>query len=80
MGSWKSRGLGADELRRRHPHLIVCGHKGFLSGPYQHRPALPDADKRQLPPLLQVQCGEAGATSEAGATYCKGHNDRNNGF
>src|SRR3954470_9296101 len=34
------QGLGADELKRRHPHLIVAGHKGFLSGPYAHRPAL----------------------------------------
>src|SRR3954464_10364108 len=33
------QGLGADELKRRHPHLIVAGHKGFLSGPYEHRPA-----------------------------------------
>jgi crotonobetainyl-CoA:carnitine CoA-transferase CaiB-like acyl-CoA transferase len=32
--------LGSEELRRRHPHLIVAGHKGFLSGPYEHRPAL----------------------------------------
>src|ERR1043166_9052528 len=34
------QGLSADELKRRHPHLIVAGHKGFLSGPYEHRPAL----------------------------------------
>src|SRR6195256_2944584 len=34
------QGLGADELKARHPHLIVAGHKGFLSGPYEHRPAL----------------------------------------
>jgi crotonobetainyl-CoA:carnitine CoA-transferase CaiB-like acyl-CoA transferase len=34
------QGLGADELKSRHPHLIVTGHKGFLSGPYAHRPAL----------------------------------------
>jgi crotonobetainyl-CoA:carnitine CoA-transferase CaiB-like acyl-CoA transferase len=34
------QGLGADQLKARHPHLIVAGHKGFLSGPYEHRPAL----------------------------------------
>src|SRR6202045_962549 len=39
-GQLEKQGLGGDELRRRHPHLIVCGHKGFLSGPYEHRPAL----------------------------------------
>jgi crotonobetainyl-CoA:carnitine CoA-transferase CaiB-like acyl-CoA transferase len=31
----RSRGAAA-----KTPHLIVAGHKGFLSGPYEHRPAL----------------------------------------
>jgi crotonobetainyl-CoA:carnitine CoA-transferase CaiB-like acyl-CoA transferase len=39
-GQLEKQGLGSDELRCRHPHLIVAGHKGFLSGPYEHRPAL----------------------------------------
>jgi crotonobetainyl-CoA:carnitine CoA-transferase CaiB-like acyl-CoA transferase len=39
-GLLEKQGLGADEIRQRHPHLIVAGHKGFLSGPYEHRPAL----------------------------------------
>jgi crotonobetainyl-CoA:carnitine CoA-transferase CaiB-like acyl-CoA transferase len=39
-GQLEKQGLGGDELRARHPHLIVAGHKGFLSGPYEHRPAL----------------------------------------
>src|ERR1700716_1076569 len=39
-GQLEKQGLGADELRRRHPDLIIAGHKGFLSGPYEHRPAL----------------------------------------
>jgi crotonobetainyl-CoA:carnitine CoA-transferase CaiB-like acyl-CoA transferase len=39
-GQLERQGLGAEELRRRHPHLIVAGHKGFLTGPYEHRPAL----------------------------------------
>jgi len=39
-GQLEKQGLGSDELRARHPHLIVAGHKGFLSGPYEHRPAL----------------------------------------
>src|SRR6201982_1373841 len=34
------QGLGAEKLKARHPHLIIAGHKGFLSGPYEHRPAL----------------------------------------
>jgi crotonobetainyl-CoA:carnitine CoA-transferase CaiB-like acyl-CoA transferase len=39
-GQLEKQGLGAEELRRKYPHLIVAGHKGFLSGPYEHRPAL----------------------------------------
>jgi crotonobetainyl-CoA:carnitine CoA-transferase CaiB-like acyl-CoA transferase len=39
-GQLEKQGLGADELRSKYPHLIVAGHKGFLSGPYEHRPAL----------------------------------------
>src|SRR6201985_3135002 len=39
-GQLEKQGLGAEELRKKYPHLIVAGHKGFLSGPYEHRPAL----------------------------------------
>jgi crotonobetainyl-CoA:carnitine CoA-transferase CaiB-like acyl-CoA transferase len=39
-GQLERQGMSADELRRRHPHLIVAGLKGFLTGPYDHRPAL----------------------------------------
>jgi crotonobetainyl-CoA:carnitine CoA-transferase CaiB-like acyl-CoA transferase len=39
-GQLDKQGLGADELRKKYPHLIITGHKGFLSGPYEHRPAL----------------------------------------
>ena len=38
-GQLEKQGMGAEELRKQHPHLIVAGHKGFLSGPYDHRPA-----------------------------------------
>jgi crotonobetainyl-CoA:carnitine CoA-transferase CaiB-like acyl-CoA transferase len=33
-------GLGHKALRTRYPRLIIAAHKGFLSGPYEHRPAL----------------------------------------
>jgi crotonobetainyl-CoA:carnitine CoA-transferase CaiB-like acyl-CoA transferase len=33
-------GLDAPSLAARYPDLIICSHKGFLSGPYEHRPAL----------------------------------------
>jgi crotonobetainyl-CoA:carnitine CoA-transferase CaiB-like acyl-CoA transferase len=48
------QGLGADQLKARHPHLIVAGHKGFLSGPYEHRPALDE--------VVQMMSGLAAMT------------------
>jgi crotonobetainyl-CoA:carnitine CoA-transferase CaiB-like acyl-CoA transferase len=53
-GLLEKQGLGADELRKRHPHLIVAGHKGFLSGPYEHRPALDE--------VVQMMSGLAAMT------------------
>ena len=53
-GQLEKQGLGADELRRLYPHLIVCGHKGFLSGPYEHRPALDE--------VVQMMSGLAAMT------------------
>src|ERR1700756_2083417 len=53
-GLLEKQGLGADEFRKRHPHLIVAGHKGFLSGPYEHRPALDE--------VVQMMSGLAAMT------------------
>src|SRR5260221_5933492 len=53
-GPLEKQGLGADELRRTYPHLIVAGHKGFLSGPYEHRPALDE--------VVQMMSGLAAMT------------------
>src|SRR5258705_3868455 len=53
-GKLGKEGLGADKLGRRHPHLIVAGHKGFLSGPYEHRPALDE--------VVQMMSGLAAMT------------------
>ncbi len=53
-GQLEKQGLGADELRRRHPHLIIAGLKGFLSGPYEHRPALDE--------VVQMMSGLAAMT------------------
>src|SRR5260370_23967351 len=53
-GQLDKQGLGADELRRKYPDLIVCGHKGFLSGPYEHRPALDE--------VVQMMSGLAAMT------------------
>ncbi len=53
-GQLDKQGFGADEVRRRHPHLIIAGHKGFLSGPYDHRPALDE--------VVQMMSGLAAMT------------------
>ncbi len=39
-GALDKLGLGYEELSKRDPKLIYCTLKGFLSGPYEHRPAL----------------------------------------
>jgi len=39
-GMLAKQGLDAKRLQEKHPELIIAGHKGFLSGPYEHRPAL----------------------------------------
>jgi crotonobetainyl-CoA:carnitine CoA-transferase CaiB-like acyl-CoA transferase len=53
-GQLEKQGLGSEDLRRKHPHLIVAGHKGFLSGPYEHRPALDE--------VVQMMSGLAAMT------------------
>src|SRR3954449_8219444 len=53
-GQLEKQGLGTAELRKKHPHLIVAGHKGFLSGPYEHRPALDE--------VVQMMSGLAAMT------------------
>jgi crotonobetainyl-CoA:carnitine CoA-transferase CaiB-like acyl-CoA transferase len=39
-GTMERLGCGYDELSQKNPRLIYCALKGFLSGPYEHRPAL----------------------------------------
>ena len=39
-GGLDAAGLGYDALAADNPGLIYCSLKGFLSGPYEHRPAL----------------------------------------
>ena len=53
-GQLEKQGLGAEQLRQKYPHLIVTGHKGFLSGPYEHRPALDE--------VMQMMSGLAAMT------------------
>jgi crotonobetainyl-CoA:carnitine CoA-transferase CaiB-like acyl-CoA transferase len=39
-GALEKMGLGYEALSQRNPRLVYCTLKGFLSGPYEHRPAL----------------------------------------
>lgn len=39
-GTMERLGCGYEDLGRINPRLIYCALKGFLSGPYEHRPAL----------------------------------------
>jgi crotonobetainyl-CoA:carnitine CoA-transferase CaiB-like acyl-CoA transferase len=39
-GALDQMGLGWEALSAKHPRLIYCTLKGFLAGPYDHRPAL----------------------------------------
>src|SRR5260221_10158127 len=39
-GQLDKQGLGPQELRHKHPHLIVTGHKGVLSRPHEPHPSL----------------------------------------
>jgi crotonobetainyl-CoA:carnitine CoA-transferase CaiB-like acyl-CoA transferase len=39
-GALDKMGLGYEALHERNPRLVYCTLKGFLSGPYEHRPAL----------------------------------------
>ena len=53
-GQLEKQDLGAAHLREKYPHLIIAGHKGFLSGPYEHRPALDE--------VVQMMSGLAAMT------------------
>src|SRR5258708_7688417 len=65
-GQLEKQGLGAEELRRKHPHLIVAGHKGFLSGPYEHRPALDEVV--QMMSGLAAMTGTSARPQRAGSS------------
>src|SRR5205814_3628900 len=39
-GALDKLGFSFAELGKRNPRLIYCSLKGFLTGPYEHRPAL----------------------------------------
>ncbi len=70
-GQLEKQGLGADELRRNYPHLIVAGHKGFLSGPYEHRTGTSARPQRVGSSANDIMGGMFGVISILAALYQK---------
>jgi len=59
-------GCGYDALAKLNPRLIYCALKGFLSGPYEHRPALDEVV--QFMAGLAYMTGPPGQPLRAGAS------------
>lgn len=59
-------GLGYEELSRLNPRLIYCSLKGFMPGPYEHRPALDEVV--QMMGGLAFMTGPPGQPLRAGAS------------
>ena len=59
-------GCGYGDLSRKNPRLIYCALKGFLSGPYEHRPALDEVV--QFMAGLAYMTGPPGQPLRAGAS------------
>jgi len=57
-GAMDGLGLGYAALSRLHPRLIYASLKGFLAGPYEHRPALDE--------IVQMMAGLAYMTGPEG--------------
>ncbi len=59
-------GLSYEELSRVNPRLIYCSLKGFMKGPYEHRPALDEVV--QMMAGLAYMTGPPGRPLRAGAS------------
>ena len=66
LGAMVELGLGFDALKRVKPDLIYCSLKGFLPGPYEHRPALDEVV--QMMGGLAYMTGGEGRPMRAGAS------------
>ena len=67
-GTMDRLGFGYEELAAKHPGLVYCALKGFLSGPYEHRPALDEVV--QFMSGLAYMTGPPGRPLRAGASVC----------
>ena len=65
-GAMDKLGLGWADLSRLNPRLIYCSCKGFLPGPYEHRPALDEVV--QMMGGLAYMTGAVGKPSRAGSS------------
>ncbi|MGC1444790.1 MAG: CaiB/BaiF CoA-transferase family protein, partial [Xanthobacteraceae bacterium] len=65
-GTMDRLGCGHDELTRINPRLVYCALKGFLSGPYEHRPALDEVV--QFMSGLAYMTGPPGQPLRAGSS------------
>jgi crotonobetainyl-CoA:carnitine CoA-transferase CaiB-like acyl-CoA transferase len=65
-GTMERLGCGYEELSKGNPRLIYCALKGFLSGPYEHRPALDEVV--QFMAGLAYMTGPPGQPLRAGAS------------
>ena len=59
-------GLGYDAVKKLNPNIIYCSLKGFLPGPYEHRPALDEVV--QMMAGLAYMTGPEGRPLRAGAS------------
>ena len=65
-GTMERLGCGYTDLSKHNPRLIYCALKGFLSGPYEHRPALDEVV--QFMAGLAYMTGPPGQPLRAGAS------------
>jgi crotonobetainyl-CoA:carnitine CoA-transferase CaiB-like acyl-CoA transferase len=65
-GTMERLGCGHADLSKRNERLIYCALKGFLSGPYEHRPALDEVV--QYMAGLAYMTGPPGQPLRAGAS------------
>jgi len=65
-GTMDRLGLGYEDTKSLNPRLIYCAMKGFLSGPYEHRPALDEVV--QMMGGLAYMTGPSGRPLRAGTS------------
>jgi crotonobetainyl-CoA:carnitine CoA-transferase CaiB-like acyl-CoA transferase len=65
-GTMERLGCGYDDFAKTNPRLVYCALKGFLSGPYEHRPALDEVV--QFMAGLAYMTGPPGQPLRAGSS------------